>query len=168
MLNERHKQIINFIFFSIRISDYGHLTIYVSQVKVQNKNGDNRCDYSETGMDKYCDPYVKITLSDDESDPQVFTTNTILNTAGFATIDQLFYSKKLRKDKLKIKIEIYDSNVSNVFANDEVMFEQSVNVEGLVKSNTFGKETAKIIAKSFWSPDYERNKQEINNKRSRK
>lgn len=139
------------------------MTIYVSLVKVRSDANSEVCDSTEFGMNRFCDPYAKFTLSDGESEPQVFTTRTIPDAVGFTKVDETFYSKKLRKDKLTIKVEIYDSNDGNVFADDEKMFERSMNLTEFTNSFQIGteKKTSEVGYLSHWTPEFIRNSLEI-------
>lgn len=127
-------------------------------IKVLTKEGGDSCDLTEFGMDRLCDPYAKFTLNDGESEPQVFTTNIVLNSAGYTKIDEIFYSKRLRKDTLKIELEIFDSNVGNVLTDDERMLDRNMKLEELVKSYQIGTKTAQVGVINHWKPEFGRKK----------
>lgn len=153
------------VFFLLQFPGYGYFTLIVGQVKLQNNAGGDYCDVGK-GEDKYCDPYVKFTLNDGESDPQVFTTNTITNAAGFASIDEVFHFKLFRRDTLKVHMEIYDANEEDITQDDKLMFEKTIDVEEIFKSMDQGQSTAIVTLFGNWRSEYLRNNETIVNRSS--
>lgn len=121
------------------------------------------CD-STGGMTNYCDPYVKITVNDGESEPQVFTTNTIPNSAGFTTIDEMFYSKKLRKDTTEVIVEIYDANEEEIMEDDKLMYHDRMSLKDFLDSSRFSDgPNTELVALSLWRPEVKRNNETVSN-----
>lgn len=130
------------------------MTLLVGLVLLRNEAGGDECDAGES-RDKYCDPYVKFTLTDGESESQIFTTNTITNSAGFTTIDEVFYSKKLQGDKTKITMEIYDANEEDITRDDRRMFSETMSLEKFISEMEHGKPTAKVVLYGNWIPEHQ-------------
>lgn len=119
-------------------------------VGIKTDDGSDACDLGD-GNNKYCDPYVQLTLTDEGSEPQVFKTKTVTNSALLTTIDETFYFEKVSQ-KAEILIEIYDANEDEIF-NDRLMYEQKFKLPEFFKQNIFGKATSVVIINGFWRPE---------------
>lgn len=141
------------LFFLLEFPAYGYLTVNIGMIGILTVSGSDECDPGR-GMDRFCDPYVKLTLTDGESKPEVHKTITVLNSAGYTLIDETIHFEKA-SNKAEILIEIYDSNENDVFGDDQLMFNRKMKVLDFVKDTIYGENNAKVLLNAIWRPEYQ-------------
>lgn len=112
--------------------------------------GDN-CDNVKTlglSNNKYCDPFVKIYINDKE----VYETAVKDDVQNWTTYDEMYFSNKISKQS-SIKFHVLDKNPSLLL--NTTMFEDTLNVETLVKRHLIQGDYSKLYVNAIWKDEYE-------------